>query len=720
MASFLETDTGYALSLSTPLGANVFIVDKAHVIERLSDLFTITLDTHSPQNDIDFSSLMGKPAQLKFTYGDDTTRYFSGVIAQIRQGLTDDIMGHTRYTLTLRPTFWMALHNQDYKIYQNKSAQDIIKEALPENNVSMFKIGATDKGSIQRKYCVRYGESAHHFLTRLMTEEGIFYFFKHSDGGDSLQMLDDVSSLEDITPGSLRFLRSEVDVPFGETVFDFFPEQQVVPSQSALADYDFVSPSTKLYQQTSGKGEGGAVYRYPGRFFKMNTGEGLNKVQIEELEWARNLSYGKSTAPTMLPGGKFTLTDYPRDDANAKYTIYEVEHFLDLSGESKQIYENRFACFPGTTPFRPEPIAKPRIYSNQVAVVTGPAGEEIHTDEHGRIKVQFFWDQYGKSDDTSSCWIRVAQLWSGKGWGSFFLPRVGMEVVVSFLEGDPDRPMVVGCVYNGENKPPYPLPDEKTKSTLKTNSSKDASDQFNEIRFEDSKDKEEIYMRAQKDWNRESMKGNRTLTIHEGNDTKTITKGNYTLTHSAAGDNPPTHTLHMVKGDQITTLDQGNKNTTLTKGNCTFTITEGNLTNTLTKGNESNTLSEGNLSFTLTKGDETHSLSEGNLTFKLDKGDVTIEAPDHTVTIKAKTIMVQATDGINIAADNALNLSGQQVTITTKSTVVMTKDGGPITFTPGSSAMMDMGPQGTVKAAASITVDGGAAAAIKGASISIG
>lgn len=686
MASSDASDKNRPLLFSTPIGDDVFVVEKVHIVESISELFTITIEASTPKVLTDFTQLMGKPAYLTFTYDEDKARYFSGIIAHIRQGSMDELTELSYYTIILRPTYWMALHNQDYKIYQNMSAQDIIQEILPDNGVSIFDMNAGDNGATGRKYCVRYGESAHYFTSRLMAEEGIFYYFDHDSSGDTLKMASDVGTLDTIDTATLTYMSPDTSVPFGKNVSEFTLEERIVPSKSAMADYDFTAPSTKLYPQTSGNGEGGQVYRFPGRFFKMDTGQKLNTIQIEQIEWRKKLFHGRSTAPAMMPGYKFTLEDHPRDDLNDTYNIYEVEHFFDFKSENKRPYQNRFVCFPNDTPFRPDPVPKPRIYSNQVALVTGPDGEEIHTDEHGRIKVYFYWDQYGEQDDTSSCWVRVSQAWSGKGWGFVFIPRIGMEVIVTFVEGDPDRPMVVGCVYNGENTPPYDLPAEKTKSTLKTNSTKEGSDEFNELRFEDKKDSEQIYMRAQKDWDREIMKGSRTLLIHEGDDTKTVHKGNYLLTHEAAGDAPPTHTLHMIKGDQIINLDEGNKATTLTKGNYTTTLTEGNRTITLTKGDFSTTLTEGNKTTTLTKGNYDIKMADGNFSLKLDKGDITIEAPDHAITIKSKSITLEATDTIDVKATGNLTLQGKQVMV--KGDTGVTVDGGPsVTITAASVAI---------------------------------
>ncbi|MBX9976824.1 MAG: type VI secretion system tip protein VgrG [Alphaproteobacteria bacterium] len=702
VVSLLEKEANFDVTFTCPLGPNKLIVDKVHAIERMSTLFEFTVDVHSKEKAIDFKALVGKSGAVKLSYKGGSDRYFSGTIGEVRQGITDDETGFTHYTLKIYPKFWMTRFNQDYRIFQNKSANDINKAMLGEYGVSDLAYKAGAKGSIARKYCVQYGESAFHYVTRLMAEEGVFYYFTYAASGDTLEVNDNVSALTPITPASVPFVAKRVGsfnssavvstphspsaptpaMPttptpstssfttnvshslWGNEIQEFYLEERVVSKKSAYADYNFVSPDTKLYPKTSGDGEGGEVYRYPGRFFKMGTGEGLNNVQIEQLEWNKKMFYGRSTVPGMIAGKKFTLTNHPRDDANAEYILYEVEHFLDFTQETKCTYYNRFSCFPSSVPFRPDPVPKPRIYSNQTAIVVGPPGEEIHTDEHGRIKVQFYWDQYGSNNEKSSCWIRVAQLWSGGQWGFVFIPRIKMEVVVSFLEGDPDRPLVVGCVYNGNNKPPYSLPAEKTKSTIKTNSTKNATDMFNEIRFEDKKSSEQLYVRAQKDYDREVMKGERTLIIHEKSDTKTIVKGNYLLTHKAEGSAPPTHRLHMIKGDDIIDLDKGDRKITLTKGDHTRTLTKGNLTETLTKGDHTTLLDDGNMTETLTKGDHTRTLTKGNLTETLTKGDHTtvLAAGNMTITVTGN-ITINATANITLNAGGVLTLKGNPAII---------------------------------------------------------
>ncbi len=701
VVSLAEKEERLSVKFTTPLGANKLIVDRVHATERLSTLFEVTVEAHSKTKDIDLSSLVGKPASVKFEYNKDKERYFSGIIGEVRQGITEDETGFSHYILKLFPKLGMTRFNQDYRAFQNKSATDMCKVLLEEYGVSDVDYSASAKGMFIRSYCVQYGESAFDFITRLWAEEGIFYYFLHSPRGDTLVVHDDVSKLSTLTPSSVPFFPKKVSGVWGDSIQEFHLEQRVVSKKSTLADYDFTTPDTKLYPKTSGEGNGGEVYRYPGNFFKMKIGESLNQIQIEQLEWNKKMFYGKSTVPAMMPGIRFTLKNHPREDANAEYVLYEVEHFLDFRPNSNVVYSNRFSCFPVNVPYRPDLKPKPRIHSNQMGIVVGPSGEEIHTDEFGRIKVQFYWDQRGANDDHSSCWIRVAQLWSGSQWGSVFIPRIGMEVIVSFFEGDPDRPVVVGCVYNGNNKPPYPLPDDKTKSTLKTNSTKDATDAFNEIRFEDKKDNEQLYIRAQKDYDQEVMKGDRTLIVHEGNETKTMTKGNYLLTHEAKGDNLPTHALHMVKGDHLITLDKGNRVVTLKEGD------------------QSTTLQKGNVTLTVDKGDKAIHLKSGNFTLKLDDGNILIEAIGHNITLTSQSINLKATDAIAIQATGDLTLKGRSVTIEAqtqgefKANAAMVIKGATTTV-KADTAMTVQGTLTTVKADAAGEFTAGAMLTLKG------
>jgi type VI secretion system secreted protein VgrG len=321
-----------------------------------------------------------------------------------------------------------------------------------------------------------------------------------------------------------------------ECVTDIFKTDRITSGKVQLTDYDFTRPSSPPETKAKDKEyDNLEIYDYPGRFIDEKTGNRLAKVTLERRTSGRQTLAGSSVCRHFSVGRRFDLISHPNADFNGTYMLTEVIHtgkqpqtLQELTGsEGSSTYGNTFTCIPKTVTWRPEPPGpKPSVTGVQTATVTGPKDEEIYTDEYGRIKVQFHWDRLGKKDEKSSCWIRVAQPWAGAGWGHLFIPRIGQEVIVSFVDGDPDRPVVTGAVYNGANKPPYSLPAEKTKSTIRTNSTKGGGG-FNELRFEDRKDAEEIYLHGQKDWNIEIL-NDKTQTI--GHDEKLDVKNDRTKT----------------------------------------------------------------------------------------------------------------------------------------------------------------------------------------------
>jgi type VI secretion system secreted protein VgrG len=384
-------------------------------------------------------------------------------------------------------------------------------------------------------------------------------------------------------------------------------------------------------------------------------------VRLQEFAAPTSVLVGGSPIRHLRPGAKITLTKHPTAALNADWSIRSVAH-----SAARNSYENSFACFPATITWRPpRRTPKPRIPGTQTAIVTGKAGEEIWTDQYGRIKVQFHWDQLGKNDENSSCWIRVAQSWAGKGWGAWTLPRIGQEVVVSFLEGDPDRPLVTGCVYNGDFPVPYALPDEQTKTTLKTNSSKGGNGS-NEIRFEDKAGSEEIFVHAQKDMNI-TVENARTATINTADDTLTVAKGNRSVTVSEGND-----TLAISKGNRTYSVDTGNE-TSQIKGTRDMTVT----------GAETHT----------NKANYTWNIS-GNLTIKVD-GSLSIEATGSGVLKSSADLTVQSGTGMVVKAGTSLAGSS------------------------GTGLTLQAGTTLEAKASASGTIDGGGMLAVKGGVVQI-
>ncbi|HSK38197.1 MAG TPA: type VI secretion system tip protein TssI/VgrG, partial [Arenibaculum sp.] len=444
----------------------------------------------------------------------------------------------------------------DSRIFQNLAVPDILKQVFGDLGFTDFQDSLTATYEV-REYCVQYQETHFAFVSRLMEEEGIFYFFTHEDGKHTLVLADDASAHQDV-PGTSTVpylpLPYSKDWLEDDRIEAFTLEQRVVSGKYQADDFNFETPSTELKALVTGQAAKYQVYEYPGNYLKKDLGDKAAKLRMEEMEVPARRTEGVGRARGFAAGLKFTLDGHPRADLNVAYVLHRVSHEA-----RRREYVNAFTALPADVPFRPaRTTPRPRIVGTQTAIVVGKAGEEIWTDKYGRIKVQFHWDQLGKNDENSSCWIRVTQGWAGKNWGSFFLPRIGQEVIVSFLEGDPDRPIVTGCVYNGEQPVPYELPGEQTKSTVKSNSSKGGGG-FNEIRYEDKKDSEEMFVHAQKDMNVVVLNDQtltittaRTTTISESDDTLTIEKGNRTITVSKGNE---THSVKDTRSVTVTAAE---------------------------------------------------------------------------------------------------------------------------------------------------------------------
>ena len=403
----------------------------------------------------------------------------------------------------------------------------------------------------KRDYCVQYRETTFDFVSRLMEDEGIFYYFEHTASGHTMVLGDDAAVHSDCSGVSdLRYQEGATTAHEVDVVSECHLERQVTTGSYALDDFSFETPTTDLEVKVTGEGKL-ARHDYPGGFEKEADGEKRAKVRLEAHVAQRVRLDGESYCP-FGAGCAFSLSKHPRSDINGRHVLVTVNHQL-----TQEAYSNAFSAIPADTTFRPLlETPRPVIAGTQTAIVTGKSGEEIWTDKYGRIKVCFHWDRGGKGDEKSSCWIRVAQGWAGKQWGSFCLPRVGQEVVVAFLEGDPDRPLVTGSLYNADQTVPYALPTNQTQATVKRNTSKGGGG-FNEIRFEDKKDAEEVYVHAQKDMKTEVLNDqttlvtkNRLITVSEGDETHAVSKGKRTLT--VKGDEQHTseaNFTHEVKGD---------------------------------------------------------------------------------------------------------------------------------------------------------------------------
>ena len=527
------------VEISTPLGKDVLLIRNLSVTEELGRLFTIKVELASGEN-ITFEELLGQNVSIRIDFPAGK-RFFNGFVSSISQAADE---GHyARYHVTIRPWLWFLTRTSDCRIFQNKTVPEIIKEVC--NNLGFTDIKVQLSASYRTwEYCVQYRETDFNFLSRLMEQEGIYYYFTHEEGEHTLNLADGSSSHKlipdyDVIP---FYPPDNVAVHDEACISSWTLCKNIQPGVYALNDYDFVLPKTDLKVSANIKREHSQseheIYDYPGEYIENIAGDSYVRTRIEELHTQYEQAQGESIVRGLLYGGLFKLTEYPRDDQNREYLVTSVSHSIhvgdfEASGDSTGTeYTNSFTVIESGTPYRPARITpKPIVQGPQTAVVVGPGGDEIYTNKHGQVKLQFHWDRYGESDENSSCWVRVSQLWAGKTWGGIHIPRIGQEVIVEFLEGDPDRPIVTGRVYNGDQTPPYDLPANKTQSGIKSRSSKEGSGaNFNEFRFEDKKGEEEVYVHAEKNQNNIVENDETTFVGHDrtedvGND-ETISIGN--------------------------------------------------------------------------------------------------------------------------------------------------------------------------------------------------
>ena len=532
------TQENKLLSLDTPLGKDVLLLAKLHGQEGLSELFYFDLELFSEKQTVVFEDIVGKSVTIAIFLADGSKRYINGLISRFSQEYGIDKPGSevrtSYFSATVVPWLWLLTRTSNSRIFQNLTVPDIVEKVFSEKGFADYKLDLSGTYE-QREYTVQYRESDFNFVSRLLEDEGICYFFTHEDGKHIMVLADHAAANEPCrTQESAKFKLSTSEY-FGQEdqIASLKMVKEIQAGKYSLNDYNYRIPNTdlKVTSDTTyalGPGER-EKYDYPGGYAKRNMGDSLATLRMEEEESRIITLSGAGDCRAFATGYRFKLKDSSQDAWNDKeYLLTHIGHEADQTamyftgapsvGE-KSVYTNHFECIPHEVPFRPErSTRKPVVEGVQTAVVVGPSGEEIYTDDYGRVKVQFHWDREGKLDENSSCWLRVGQSMAGNGWGALFLPRVGHEVIVEFIEGDPDRPIVTGQVYHGVNRPPYKLPDEKTKSTFKSNSSPDGGG-FNEIRFEDKKDEEQLFIHAQLD---QEIRTKRDLLEWVGNDSHLI------------------------------------------------------------------------------------------------------------------------------------------------------------------------------------------------------
>jgi len=504
------------LGIETPLGRDALLLASFSGHEEMSRLFSYRLEVVSQRDFIAPQDIVGKSVTFHACLADGTPRYFHGFVSRFSAGSRE--AGIRRYEAEVVPWLWFLTRTSDCRIFQNKTVPEIIQQVFSDLKFSDFETSEI-KGKHDRwEYCVQYRETDFNFVSRLMEQEGIFYYFRHDKSRHVLVLADQKGAYKDCPQKEVQYEYTYGPLALEDRLTGWEHHYTYVSGKWAQTDYNFEehpargepTPSNLLMateQATVQLDKIGQyeIYDYPGEYPTKPVGQNYTKIRMEEEELGFDVIRGTSRCKTFTPAGKFKITkhDYKEEEGKT-YVVTAIQHNASEptqlgqeSGEGAD-YSNTFHCIPASVTFRPQRITpKPVIQGSQTAVVVGPKGEEIWPDKYGRVKVQFFWDREGKRDDKTSCWIRCAQPSAGKGWGSMFIPRIGQEVVVSYLEGDPDHPLITGVVYNADQMPAYPLPDEKTKSYVKTNSSK-GGDGYNELRFEDKKDKEQIFIHAQR------------------------------------------------------------------------------------------------------------------------------------------------------------------------------------------------------------------------------
>ena len=507
------------ISLTTPLGEGVLLLAGFTGTEAISSLFSFHLELLTSQTiPIDFSTIIGKSVTLSIVQADNTPRYFNGLVSRFAAGALTG--GFTRYHMEMVPWTWMLTRYADCRIFHNKTVHDVLQQVFSDRGFTDFKLSLNGSYS-PMEYCVQYRETDFNFISRLMEQNGIFYFYQHQEG-KHIMVIADSSSIHDACPGQTSAgynpVSGGLDTEDVITAWDI--EQVLMSGKYSLTDYNFKTPATSLVVteptiDVIGGNSGFELFDYPGDYGARADGTALAKLRMQEQEAVHLLARGSSTCRAFTTGYKFDLAEHFTDSMNTSYVLTEIQHSASVGstygvgGGGKDSYSNHFTCIPATVPFRPARVTpKPFVQGPQTAVVVGKSqggssgdggsgdGEEIWVDKYGRVIVLFPWDRKGDC----SCWVRVSQERAGEGWGSVNIPRVGQEVIVSFIEGDPDRPVITGRVYNANLMPPYPLPDNQSRTTLMTRTTPGGgADNCNELRFEDKDGAEQVFLRAEYD-----------------------------------------------------------------------------------------------------------------------------------------------------------------------------------------------------------------------------
>ncbi|WPG37989.1 type VI secretion system tip protein TssI/VgrG [Variovorax sp. EBFNA2] len=554
----------------TPLGEDQLMFRSMHGTEGLSQLFEFEVDLLSPNASIDMKSVLGKPLTLEILTISGAPRYLDGQITRFtvigREGKTER---HTVYRAQVRPWLWYLTRSSDNKIFQNKTVVEIVEEVLGDYGFPFEK--KLSNSYRQWEYCVQYGESDFAFISRLMELEGIYYFFKHEKNKHTLVLADDIGAHETVAGYEQidHFAADREITEDMEVIREWQPSEEVRSGSYTVDDYNFTTPKGDLVnvrsQPRAHDNAGYDMYEWLGDYPAQGDGEHYARMRLEESQSLAVRSAGQATVRGLAPGYKFNMRNSPRADDNQEYLAVQVAYALReggyATGEEPGNYDFNFVVQPVSTPFRAaRETPVPRTSGPQTATVVGPAGEEIWTDKYGRVKVQFHWDRYGQRDENSSRFVRVSHIWAGERFGGVFMPRIGQEVIVDFISGRPDRPVIVGRVYNADQMPPFDLPGEATKSGVVTRSTPGGSQaNANVLMFEDKKGAEQVLLHAERNLDVE-VEGDETHTTDKTR--TTLIKGHESATYESGEERHITGgALEEITGGETRTVEGGAKET---------------------------------------------------------------------------------------------------------------------------------------------------------------
>lgn len=719
--------TNRTFELTTPLGKDVLLFHSLTATEELGRIGNYQLEVLSDKVDIALDKILGQRVTVKMELPNEASRYFTAYVVRFSQA---GMQGrYYRYFATLKPWLWFLSRTADCRIFQEQTAPDIIKKIFEDCPLADFKLELTGNYRT-REYCVQYRESDFNFVSRLMEEEGIYYYFRHTASSSTLVLADSKAAHSPFAGyKELRFLPPDIVArPEEEYIAGWELQRAVQSGKYVLDDFDFTKPSVELQTNTVQKRDytnsDGEMYDYPGGYTVKADGEHYVHARLDELQAQFDVAHGSSDARGIATGHLLTLTNHPRKDQNREYLITAATHTLQSnqyeSGDSGGAeYQGSFTVMPSKEVFRPaRTTPHPTVQGPQTAIVVGPSGDEIYTDKYGRVKVQFHWDRLGQKNENSSCWMRVSHPWAGKNWGMIAIPRIGQEVIVDFLEGNPDQPIITGRVYNAEQMPPYDLPANMTQTGIKTRSSKGGSGaNFNEIRFEDKKGSEQLFIHAEKDQaieveNDESHWVGHDRTKKIDHDETTHVKHDRTETV----DNNETITIGVNRTESVGSNENitiGSNRTESVGSNETITI--GSNRTESVGANESITVGS-NRTVTV-GGSETATVALQRTHAVGVNETIAIGAAQEVAVGAAQSITIGAAQSVSVGANQSVNVgANRSIDVGSKlSTTVGADESRKI----GGGRSTEVGKDDALKVAKNLVIDAGDSVTIKTGSASI-